>query len=84
MLPALLTQPPYAQLTRNTRRPSLQTPSLAKQDDIRFLEASLTPERLHASMLPAFAKRRSEILAVTKLPVLEKNDAWGARSYWVV
>jgi hypothetical protein len=48
---------------------------LAKQDDIRFLEASLTPERLHASMMPAIAKRRNEILAVTKLPVLEKNDA---------
>jgi hypothetical protein len=47
---------------------------LAKQDDIRFLEASLTPERLHASMLPAVSKRRSEILAVTKLPVLEKNE----------
>jgi hypothetical protein len=47
---------------------------LAKQDDIRFLEASLTPERLHASMLPAVMKRRSEILAVTKLPILEKNE----------
>src|SRR5882757_7378003 len=39
---------------------------LAKQDDIRFLEASLTPERLHASMMPAISKRRNEILAVTK------------------
>ena len=48
---------------------------MAKQDDIRFLEASLTPERLHASMLPAVAKRRGEILAVTKLPILEKNEA---------
>jgi hypothetical protein len=47
---------------------------MAKQDDIRFLEASLTPERLHASMLPAVTKRRSEILAVTKLPILEKNE----------
>src|SRR5882757_3607362 len=50
---------------------------LAKQDDIRFLEASLTPEHLHASMLPAVSKRRSEILAVTKLPILEKNEATG-------
>lgn len=45
----------------------------AKQDDIRFLEASLQPERLYSSMLPYVTKRRTEILAATKLPILTKN-----------
>lgn len=46
---------------------------VAKQDNIKFLEASLTPECLYASMLPAITKWHSEILAATELPILEKN-----------
>ena len=44
-----------------------------KQDDIRFLEASLQPEHLYSSMLPYVTKQHTEILVATKLPILSKN-----------
>jgi hypothetical protein len=47
----------------------------AKQDDIKFLEASLTPARLYDAMRPAIVQERTKIMARTQLPTFEKNIA---------
>ena len=45
----------------------------AKQDDIKFLEASLSPSRLYDAMRPAIMAERTKILESTKLPSFEKS-----------
>jgi len=45
----------------------------AKQDDIKFLEASLSPARLFDGMRPAIMAERAKIMARSQLPEFEKN-----------
>lgn len=45
----------------------------AKQDDVKFLEASLTPTHLYDVMQPVIIVECTKILEGTKLPTFEKN-----------
>jgi hypothetical protein len=48
----------------------------AKQDDIHFLEASLTPKHVHASMLLLITQRCNEILAKTRSWRRISRESW--------
>ncbi|KAF7965441.1 hypothetical protein HWV62_43507 [Athelia sp. TMB] len=45
----------------------------AKADDVKFLEMSLTPERLYQEMSPAITARGEELIKKSRLPKFENN-----------
>jgi len=45
----------------------------AKQDDIKFLEASLAPSRLFDAMRPLILQERTKLMASSQLPTFEKS-----------
>ena len=45
----------------------------AKQDDIKFLEASLAPQRLFDAMRPLIMQERTKLMASSQLPTFEKS-----------